>query len=109
MPEERETKELLGGTVESAKVYAERTDREVTKMMKVIAITRTPQTLIARCHLDTKAHLYALEIDEPTVRALAKMFDDFRAKHPEGKAPPSPLPWDPHNNGHPISEDDDTA
>jgi hypothetical protein len=31
-----------------------------------------------------------IEIDEPTVRAMAKVFDDFRAEHPDAEAPPPP-------------------
>lgn len=99
-------KELLEGVVDGAKVYAERTDKDTVKLLRVVSVTRTPKTLIARMALETKAALYALEIDEPTVRAMAKVFDDFRVEHPDGKAPPSPPPWDPKNDGKHVELED---
>jgi len=82
--------QLINGAVEEPEVFAERTQREVTKMMKVVSITRTPQTLMARMFLTTQKDTFELEIDEPTVRAMIRVFDDFHADHPEGKAPPAP-------------------
>ncbi len=99
-------KELLEGAVDSAKVYAERTDKDVVKLLRVVSVTRTPHTLIGRMALQTRAALYALEIDEPTVMAMAKVFTDFRKEHPDGKAPPSPPPWDPKNDGQPVDLED---
>ena len=99
-------KELLGGAVASAKVYAERVDKDTVKLLRTVSVTRTPKTLIARMALETKSALYALEIDEPTVNAMKKVFEDFRKDHPDGKAPPSPSPWDPKNDGKPVELDD---
>jgi hypothetical protein len=99
--------ELLEGTVEKAAVYAERTDREVVRLMKVVSVTRTPQTLISRMSLQTKAGMYALEIDEPTVRAMARVFDDFHAQHPGGKAPPPPPERPIENEGKPPLDEED--
>lgn len=82
--------ELLNGVVESAGVFKEMTDREIIKVVKLISITRTPDTLIAQINLLTGGTLRDIAIDEPTVRALVKVFDDFHAKHPDGKAPPAP-------------------
>ncbi len=99
-------KELLNGTVEKAKVYAERTDKDVVKLLRVVSVTRSPKTLIARMALDTKAALYALEIDEPTVMAMAKVFTDFRKEHPDGKAPKPPPPRPVENEGKEVTDDD---
>jgi hypothetical protein len=100
-------KELIGGAVESAQVFAERTDREIVKLLRVISVMRTPKTLIGRMALQTKAALYALEIDEPTVMAMAKVFTDFRKEHPDGKAPPSPPAWPVENEGKSVDIDVD--
>jgi hypothetical protein len=100
-------KELVDGVVDSAKVYAERVDKNVMKLLRVVAIERTPKTLIARIGLETRAAFYAMEIDEPTVRALIKVFDDFRAAHPDGKAPPPPPRWDPANEGSHVDLEED--
>lgn len=99
-------KELLNGVVEDAKVYAERTDKDTVKLLRVVSVTRTPNTLIARMALDTKAALYALEIDEPTVMAMAKVFTDFRKDHPDGKAAKPPPPRPVENEGKPVPEDE---
>ena len=85
--------QLTNGVVEDIEVFAERTQRDVTKMMKVISITRTPQTLMARMSLTTQKDVFELEVDEPTVRAMIKVFDDFHAEHPDGKAPAPPPPF----------------
>lgn len=95
-------KELLGGAVDRAKVFAERTDKDEVKLLRLISVTRKPDGLIGRVALQTKAALYALEIDEATVNALAKVFSDFRKEHPDGKAPPAPPRWDPENDGKPV-------
>jgi hypothetical protein len=94
--------ELKDGTVANPKVYSERTETTVVKLLRVISILRTPKTLMARMALNTRAGLYALEIDEPTVRAMVKVFDDFHAEHPDGKAPPPPPRWDPANALKPV-------
>ena len=99
-------KELAQGAVDHSKVYAERTDKDVVKLLRIVEVVRTPKTLIGRMALQTKAALYALEIDEPTARAIVKVFDDFRAEHPDGKAPPSPPPWDPKNEGKHVELED---
>jgi hypothetical protein len=83
-------KEMVGGAVGEAQVYAERVQRETFKLLRVVSVTRTPSTLIAQMAVETKAALFALEIDEPTVRAMCKVFDDFRKEHPDGKAPSGP-------------------
>ena len=82
--------ELLNGVVESSGVYREFTDREITKLFKVVSVIRTPDTLIAQINLKTGDVLRDIAIDEPTVRALAKVFEDFRRDHPTGKAPVPP-------------------
>ncbi len=99
-------KELLGGAVEDSKVYAERTLKDVVKLLRVVSVTRTPESLIGRIALQTRAAFYALEIDEVTARAIVKVFDDFRREHPDGKAPPAPPPWDPKNEGKPVDLED---
>lgn len=109
MPEKKNAlvkRELLGGAVDSAKVYAEKTDKDIVKLLRVVEVIRTPKTLIGRLALQTKAALYALEIDEPTARAVVKVFDDFRREHPDGKAPPPPPPWDPKNEGKHVELED---
>ena len=97
-------KEILEGVVQKAAVYAERTDREIIKLLRVISVVRTPDTLIGRMAVQTKAALYALEIDEPTVMAMAKVFQDFRAAHPNGKAPRPPPPRPFENEGKPVDD-----
>lgn len=99
-------RELLEGAVSKSKVYAERVDKDTIKLLRVVSVTRTPKTLTARMALETKSALFALEIDEPTVRAMVKVFDDFRREHPDGKAPPPPPPWDPKNTGKPVELED---
>lgn len=81
---------LLDGEVESAGVYAEMTDREIIKIVKLVSITRTPDTLIAQINLNVGGKVRDIAIDEPTVLALKGVFDDFRRKHPDGKAPKAP-------------------
>jgi hypothetical protein len=84
-------RDLTGGVVEDPEVFAERTNRSIIKLMKIMSITRTTETLMARMTLTTERKgPYEIEIDEPTVRAMVKVFDDFRAEHPDGKAPPPP-------------------
>lgn len=77
--------------MEDPEVFAERTTRSVVKLMKIVSIARTPETLLARMTLTTERKgPVEIEIDEPTVRAMAKVFDDFRAEHPDAEAPPPP-------------------
>jgi hypothetical protein len=82
--------ELFEGVVDSAGVYADPTIREITKVMKMISMTRSPKSLIAQINLKSNGALLDLAIDEQTAMALAKVFTDFRAEHPDGKAPPHP-------------------
>jgi hypothetical protein len=101
MPKEKQ-KQLVDGIVEDAEVFAERTQGDVTRIMRVISMTRTARTLIARVTLQTKAALYALEVDEPTVRALVKVFDDFRSSGQT--APPPPPARSVANEGKPVED-----
>jgi ribosomal protein S4E len=67
---------LTEGKVESAELLPESTDRAVTKIMKVLTITRTPGGRIARIDLVVSGgRNIELEVDEPTARAIAKVFD----------------------------------
>lgn len=67
--------QLLGGKVTSAVVKPEETTKTVTKMMKVVMVTRTPSGRIANIELALQRGTVLIEIDEPTARALAKVFD----------------------------------
>jgi len=73
---------LIGGTVEASEVLPDSTDKTVTKVMKTRTITRTPGGRIARLDLQTLKGFIELEIDEPTARAIVKVFDD------------APAPWE---------------
>ncbi len=93
-------KQLTEGVVGEARVFAERVKQDVTKIMKVVSIARTARTLIMRAELQTKHTTYALEIDEATVRAMVKVFDDFRASGQAAPPPPPERPW--ANEGKPV-------
>jgi len=54
----------------------ERVTQEVTKLMKVVSITRKPSGRIAKIEMRLKEGLVDLEIDEATARAIAAVFDD---------------------------------
>lgn len=59
----------------SAEIKPETATKSVTKMMKVVMVTRTPEGRIAHVQLALKAGIVNIEIDEATARALAKLFD----------------------------------
>lgn len=63
--------EVVGSTVEP-----DPTAQTKTKLMKVVSITRTPGGRVARVDFNLKAGPIELEIDEPTARAIVKIFDD---------------------------------
>jgi hypothetical protein len=48
--------------------------------MKVVSISRGPGGRIARIDMNLKAGPIELEIDEPTARAIVKVFDDDTAR-----------------------------
>jgi hypothetical protein len=106
MPQKKKStivkKELVGGAVESSEVFAERTDRDITKLLRVVSVIRTPKSLIARIALQTKAALYALEIDEPTAIAVANVFKDHRAKLGANVPATPPPQWPSENEGKPV-------
>lgn len=70
---------FLDAEIDYAEVVRDFTDREKTKLMKVISITRKPGGRVVRVGFKLtrpKKRDVELEIDEPTVRALAKLFDE---------------------------------
>ena len=67
--------ELTEGTVEEASIRPDPTEKTVTRVMKTQFITRTPGGRVATIVLDTPDRQVTINIDEPTARALAKVFD----------------------------------
>lgn len=67
--------QILDGKVVSAVIKPEIITKTVTKMMKVVMITRTPEGRIASVQLSLRGRNIALDIDEATARAIAKIFD----------------------------------
>lgn len=79
--------EFLDGNIEYADVFLDPTDKEKTKLMKVISVTRKPGGRIARFGLKLtkpKPREIEIEIDEPTARAIVKLFDDAPENPPPG-------------------------
>jgi hypothetical protein len=79
--------EFLDGSIEYASVIPDPTDREKTKMVKVISVTRKPGGRVARFGLKLtkpKPREIEIEIDEPTARAIVKVFDDAPDNPPPG-------------------------
>ena len=80
---------FLEGEIDYAEVERDPTEKTVTKLMKVVSITRTPGGRIARIGFTLKKPKprdIELEIDEPTARAIAKVFDDAPAEDKPAKA-----------------------
>jgi len=68
-------KSLVEGEILSSKVQSEVVPREITKMMKVVGITRTPTGKIGTFEMRVRdGTLYEIEIDEATVAAMAGIF-----------------------------------
>ena len=67
---------LVDATVESSTVTPGTIKKTVTKIMKIVMIETTPETRIANLQLTRiTGGPVALEIDEATARAIAKVFD----------------------------------
>jgi hypothetical protein len=73
---------FVGAEFVGAEVLPDPTTQTKTKLMKIVSITRTPGGRIARVDFNLKAGPIELEIDEPTARAIVKVFDDDSAKKP---------------------------
>ncbi len=74
-PAKKVHRALLDGEVRKSKVIPETVTSNVTKMMKVVSITRTPGGRIANVEMRVRdGSLYALEVDEATVNALVGVF-----------------------------------
>jgi hypothetical protein len=73
-------KALVEGEVVGSEVVADTAPRSITKLMKVVSISRGPGGRIARIDMNLKAGPIELEIDEPTARAIVKVFDDDTAR-----------------------------
>lgn len=76
---------FLDAKINYAEVVRDPTDREKTKMVKVLSVTRRPGGRVARLGFTIskpKKRDVELEIDEPTVRAIAKLFDEAPAELP---------------------------
>jgi len=67
--------ELTEGTAEEASIRPDPTEKAVTRVMKTLFITRTPGGRVATIVLDTPDSKVTINIDEPTARALAAVFD----------------------------------
>lgn len=67
---------FVGAELVESTVEPDPTTRSKTKLMKVVSITRTPGGRIARVDFNLKKGPVELEIDEPTARAIVKIFDD---------------------------------
>jgi hypothetical protein len=67
--------ELLEGVVEDSVVSPNPITTTKIRLMKVVSITVSPGCRIATIQLDTKKSRVELAIDEPTARAIAKVFD----------------------------------
>jgi len=79
--------DFLEGKIDYASVIPDPTDREKTKLMKVVSITRKPGGRVARIGFSLtypKKRDIELEIDEPTARAIVKIFDDAPEKPEPG-------------------------
>lgn len=72
--------DFLDGKVTYAEVMPDPTKKSMTKLMKVISITRQPGGRIAHIGFDLQKGPVELEIDEPTARAIVKLFDDTPAE-----------------------------
>ena len=66
---------LVDGTVLSADLVPETTTKAITKVMKPVMVTRTPEGRIANIQIVLARGVVALEIDEATARAIAAVFD----------------------------------
>lgn len=80
--------DFLDGQVTYSEVEVDPTEKTVTKLMKVISITRAPGGLVARLGFNLKRpkpREVELEIDESTARAIVKVFDDAKATSPSKK------------------------
>ncbi len=87
MVRESDFYEFLDGNIEHANVFLDPTDREKTKLMKVVSVTRRPGGRVARIGLNItkpKPREIEIEIDEQLARAIVKVFDDAPAKPPPG-------------------------
>ena len=63
------------GKVEEVSIRVLDTTTTTVRLMKVVSITKTPGCRAATIILDTKDSQVTLNIDEPTARAIAKVFD----------------------------------
>ena len=69
-------KDLTEGTVDEAEIKSDSTEKTVTRVMQTLFITRTPGGRVATIQLSTpKSGAVEILIDEPTARAIAKVFD----------------------------------
>ena len=69
-------KDITEGTVDEAVVTLDKTEKTVTRVMKTLFITRSPGGRVATIQLSTvKNGNVEILIDEPTARAIAKVFD----------------------------------
>jgi hypothetical protein len=66
--------QLLEGVVDAVELKPETVTTTVTKFMRIVSITRTPEQRIANIDLMLARGTVALEIDEATALAIAKVF-----------------------------------
>jgi metal-sulfur cluster biosynthetic enzyme len=67
--------EMHEGKVEEVSIRVLDTTTTTIRLMKVVAITKTPGCRAATIILDTVKSKVTLNIDEPTARAIAAVFD----------------------------------
>ena len=68
--------DITEGTVDEAVVTLDKTEKTVTRVMKTLFITRSPGGRVATIQLSTVKNVNVeILIDEPTARAIAKVFD----------------------------------
>jgi len=75
--------EFHDGQIDYADIEADPTDKAVTKLLRVISITRTPGGRIAKVGLSiTKPKPREIEVSiaESIARAIVKIFDDADAE-----------------------------
>ncbi len=79
--------EFLDGNIEHSEVILDPTDKEKTKLMKVISVIRKPGGRVARIGLNItkpKPREIEIEIDEALARAIVQVFDDAPEKVESG-------------------------